>query len=134
MSARLRSMRRILGVQAQIKRLAEWDLAAAEQRQRDIEAQRQALDALIDGGDLSGALATAALRHRRKVQGREQEAEQERAAKALATRDAQARCRLAERLVADLDGQDRAARERQDLEWLIESAAGRGGTPGASLP
>ena len=53
MKERLRSMRRVLGVQDQLKRVAEWRLTAAQNRKLDLEAEARQLDGFIDRAGLA---------------------------------------------------------------------------------
>ena len=127
-------MRRVLAVQDQLKRLAEWRLADAEALRRDLEAEALALDGFIDRSELSDPLATTAMNHRRRVAGREAAAKETIEQETKATTEARSLHRLAERMIGGLKTDIARERERQDLERLLEDLAGRDPASGASLP
>ena len=128
MKDRLSAMRRVLAVQGQVKRLAEWQLAALEARKRELDDLGRELECFNDSPEVSGHLALLGLRQRRRLAARASQAESERQVQAEATRDARSREKLAEQLVADLTAEDRRSRETRDLEALIEAFAHLGNT------
>lgn len=131
MTRRLKTMRRILAVQSQVKRLAEWQLSAIENRQREIEVLGRDLDGFIEQANLAGSLADLALRSRRRLAVGEAAADKERVLQAEATREARSRAKLAERMVEALAADERRVRERQDLDGILEGLANRGKRPDA---
>lgn len=125
MSERLRSMQRIVAVQAQRKRLAEWRLAAIETRKAAVVAARADLAAFVEDANLAGPLATLALGQHRRLAEREAQTEAERVRQLTAVQAAERRHRLAERITEAAAAEDRVAEERRSLERLIESTVGR---------
>lgn len=80
MAARLKSLRRIEAVQAEMTRLAEWRLAAAERACRAAAEDKARLDAFVGDEVAVGApLARAALRTSKGIERRLASAEAERA-------------------------------------------------------
>ncbi len=134
MTDRLKSMKRLARVQTQVKRLAEADLLAAENRKSELDAAVLGLEAFTRDPDLSHGLASMAMRQRRRLATRQIDAEQSLAAQTEVTREARARVKLVERMVETI-GQDEArVEERRDLERLIEAMANRDPETSASLP
>ena len=78
MRDRLEAMRRVLAVQQQVKRLAEWRLAAIGQQTAELTDARTALDRFVEGADLPGGLAGLALRQRSRLAERQAASERER--------------------------------------------------------
>lgn len=134
MNDRLRAMKRILAVQEQAKRLAEWQLFAIENRKRDIAAAQQDLDRFTESSALTGPLASVAVRSGRRLATRSVAAEAEHVAQTEVAREARSQVKLAGRMVEDLARDDRRVQERRDLERLIEAVAARPRDPDASLP
>lgn len=134
MKDRLRSMRRVLAVQEQVKRLAEWRLTSAETRQRELEGEAQELDGYIARSAIGDPLSTAAMGQRRRVAGHEAVNTETVARERQAATQARSLHRLAERMLDTLETDDERLRERRDLERLIEDLCGRDADPDASLP
>ncbi|MCW6507345.1 hypothetical protein [Lichenifustis flavocetrariae] len=126
MSDRLKAMRRIMAVQAQAKRLAEWELAATERRKAAIEAARRDLDSFVEGANLAGPLGTIAIKQARRLAQREAASEQDRSRQIDAVQAAERRHRLSERVTETLATEERAAEERRLLEQLVEGLMARG--------
>lgn len=122
---RLKALKRIRTVQAQVKRLAEARLAAAERSKRDLGEAFGSLGAFLDEACPTGDLAGLAIRSKRRVARREAEAETDRARHAEALVAAQTRLTLTERRLDDLDLEARRAAERRDLERLLEAYLAR---------
>jgi hypothetical protein len=118
---RLKAMRRIVAVQAQVKRIAEWKLASIEERKVRLETATRELAGFLDGENAVGRFATLALKQARRLAEREAAAERDRIRQAAATLKAQSRHKLAEEMTETFAREDRAVRERQALEQLIES-------------
>ena len=131
MTDRLRGLRRILKVQDQIKREADWRLAEAERAAAEVEAARAELAAFLERDATVGPLAVAAAAQMRRLDGRGIAAARTVEDEARAMREATARQKLMAKGVENLAREDRAARERQDLERLIEDFAARAGLPEA---
>ena len=134
MKDRLRSMRRVLAVQEQVKRLAEWQLTSAETRQRELEGEAQELDGYIARSAIGDPLSNAAMGQRRRVAGQEVANTEAVVRERQAVTQARSLHRLAERMLDTLETDDERLRERRDLERLIEELCGRKADPDASLP
>ena len=122
---RLKALRRIRAVQAQVKRLAEARLTAAERHKTDLGAAFGALGTFMDEACPTGALALLTEGSRRRVARREAEAEAERARHAAVLIAAQTRLTLTERRLDELDVEARRAAERRDLERLLDAFLAR---------
>ena len=129
MNDRLVGMKRILKVQDQVKRIADWRVADAERHKRDIEDAQRALAAYLDDAALEGALAAAAVAQTRRLVRRGTAAAESLAAETDTAREAQGRLKLVSRLVDALAHEDRTARERKDLDFLIEAFTIRAARP-----
>ena len=125
MSERLRSLRRILAVQAQRKRLAEWALAAAETHKAAVGMERTELRGFVEAENLTGPLAGLALDQTRRLAERDAEAGRDVGRQRDAVQAAERRHRLAERLAEAVAAENRIEAERRSLEQLIEDAVAR---------
>ncbi len=125
MTDRLQGMQRLLRLQGDIKRMADWRLAEAERASAEVEEAQRALAAFVDGEVLTGPLATAAIGQAKRLNVRAVAAVRRVESEADAMREATARQKLAGRMVEELGRAERAARERKDLERLIQGLAGR---------
>lgn len=126
MTDRLKGMRRILKVHDQLKRTADWRLAAAERTAVEIDEAKGELQRFIGRGLLTGAFASAAVAQARRLETRGAAAAQAVAVEAEAMRDATARQKLVAKSVEALAREEAGWRERKDLERLIEGLAARG--------
>ncbi len=131
MNDRLLGMKRVLKVQDQIKRIADWRVAEAERHKREIEDAQRVLAAYLDDSALEGALAAAAVAQTRRLVRRGTAADESLAAETDKAREAQGRQKLVARFVDTLAHEDRAARERKDLAALIEAFTNRAARPDA---
>lgn len=128
MSDRLKSMKRIVAMQAQRKRLAEWKLAQIETRKAAVQAAQTELGAFMETAGLTGPLAIVALKQTRRLAEREAETDAERARQRAMLQAAERRHRLAERIAEAAAAEDRMVRERRGLEALIMDAVARSQT------
>ncbi len=131
MTDRLKAMQRVLKVQDQLKRSADWRLAEAERAAAEVEASKAELARFLDGALLTGPLAGIATAQARRLDMRAIAAAQAVTAEAEAMRDATARQKLVAKGVDALAREEAAARERKDLERLIEGVVARGDGGGA---
>lgn len=122
-------MKRVLAVQDQLKRSADWRLLAAERTAADIEAAQADLAAFMAQDDLVGPLAAVAAAQARRLAMRGTAAARAVEVEAAAMREATARQKLVAKGVETLAREEAAARERKDLERLIEGFAGRADRP-----
>ena len=129
MNDRLVGMKRILKVQDQVKRIADWRVAEAERLKREIEDAQQALAAYLAETALEGALAAAAVAQTRRLVRRGMDATESLADETHKAREAQGRQKLVARFVDALAHDDRTARERKDLAALIEVFTNRAARP-----
>lgn len=125
MSERLRSLERIVALQAQRKRMAAWKLAAVERHRAEIEAARHNLDGFVADANLAGPLATVALKHTRRLAEREAAAKQEQARLTLHLQAAERRHKLAERIAGNVAAEERVVAERHTLEQLLDAYMSR---------
>ncbi len=131
MTDRLKAMKRVLKVQDQLKRSADWRLADAERAAAEVEASKAELARFLDGALLTGPLAGIASAQARRLDMRATAAAEAVAAETEAMRDATARQKLVAKGVDALAREEAAARERKDLERLIEGVVARGDGGGA---
>ena len=129
MNDRLVGMKRILKVQDQVKRMADWRVAEAERHKRDIEDAQQALATYLADTVPEGALAAAAVAQTRRLVHRGTAATENLADETRKAREAQGRQKLVERFVDALTKDERTARERKDLAALIEAFTNRAARP-----
>ncbi len=122
MSDRLATMRRIAKVQAQMKRMAEWKLAATEQKLAATEADRLALNAFVDTGAGLGDLAQLAMRQTARLALREKAMAAKREQASAAAFEARRRSKTADLATDAMAREERDATERRDLERLIEAS------------
>ena len=121
-------MQRIVAMQAQRKRLAEWKLAEIETRKAAVKAAQTELGSYMEAAELTGPLAVLALKQTRRLAEREAETEAERNRQQAAVQAAERRHRLAERIAEAAAAEDRMIRERRGLETLIMEAVARAST------
>lgn len=122
---RLKSMQRIVAVQAQRKRLAEWKVAEIEGRKHACATARIELGTYMEEANLAGPLAGLALKQARRLAERAAQTETELQLQRAAVQAAERRHRLAERITETVEVEHRALQERRSLERLIESAMAR---------
>ncbi|MDX7950358.1 hypothetical protein P7D22_04095 [Lichenihabitans sp. Uapishka_5] len=125
MSDRLKSMQRIVAMQAQRKRLAEWKLIEIENRKAALVTARTALGDFVETESLVGPLAVLALRQTRRLAEREADTGIERDRQRGEVQAAERRHRLAERITETVAAEDRVVEDRRSLEVLIEGAVAR---------
>lgn len=127
MTARLAALRRVLAVQDQVKRIADWRLAEAERSAAEVGDAQAALAGFLDAAAVVGPLALLAQAQARRLDAREAAVAGRVAAEADAMRDAAARQKLLAKAVDVLARDEAALRERKDLERLADTCAGRAG-------
>ncbi len=125
MTDRLKSVKRILAVQVQVKRMAEIELAATERRKGALDTARKDLVAFVETLHGAAGMGLVATRQGSRLAKRETDAEAARLKQAAALATIQARLKLAERVNEAVGREERAAGERRELERLIEVFAGR---------
>jgi hypothetical protein len=127
MASRLRAIQRILAVQAQLHRLAQWKLADLERREDALQERHESLLRFVDKDGSYGALFSNTLM--RRLHGISEEK-----AKVVAEKHEQADKTLEElrrvgqmqRLTAGLEEEARQEHERQELREILERMAHRG--------
>jgi hypothetical protein len=131
MKGRLESLGRILQVQRQLHRSAEWQLARLQQQENAVhEDQRQLLGALNEDQALHGLLVQSMARHLRRTSEELETLAKAKAVQAETLRDQAGKLKRTERLRERAAGAHLRATEARDLAELIEAAVGRD----ASLP
>ena len=125
MSDRLRSLQRILALQAQMKQVAEWKLATLERRKAALAVAQDELTAFVDEGDATGRLASLAIGQARRLASRATQIEEARSRQVDATFEVQRKHRLAEDRAAEALRDERDQSERKTLLELIEMQIGR---------
>ena len=130
MTERLKALKRVLKVQDQLKKTADWRLAEAERAATAVETARDDLAGFLSRADLVGPLAGLAVAQARRLAVEGQAAARTVAAEAEAMRAVTARQKLVAKGVEALAREEAGARERKDLERLIEGLAGRAAGPG----
>ena len=126
MTDRLKAMKRVLKVQDQLKRSADWAGRAGARLGRDRGCSERSV-ALHGRHLLTGAFAAAAAAQSRRLDTRGSAAAQVVEAERLAMQEATARQKLVAKALETLSREHAAARERKDLDRLIEGFAGRSG-------
>ena len=132
MTERLKALKRVLKVQDQLKRTADWRLAEAERAAGAVEQAKADLAEFLARTELTGPLAGLAVAQARRLAAQGVAAARAVEAEAEAMREVTARQKLVAKGVETLAREEAAARERKDLERLIEGLAGRaaGAGPG----
>ena len=125
MSERLEAMRRIVKVQSQIQRLAEWRVLESEAKVRANAAARADLATFVEQPEAVGGLASAALKQAQRLVEREGHLTLERDQRIAANVAATRRLKGSETLVDTLGRAHREAEERKSLEAIIEAAMAR---------
>jgi hypothetical protein len=129
---RLRSMRRILAVQEQTHRLAEWKQAAARRDAAALEARREGLLAFLDGdGGLSPLFAEAAMKQLKLIEAETATALQRRESAEADVVSQARRAGVAQTMVGTAKVEAARADEREALAQAIEAMVSSGR---ASLP
>ncbi len=132
MDGRLKSLRRIDAVQAQMVRLAEWRLAAAEHACRETAGDQARLREYVAGdGALGMPLARAALKSITLLDRRLARAEQERVSQKTALDQLRRRERTVATMADAAAAVARKASEDRDLATTMEAWLA---AKGASLP
>ena len=130
MADRLKTLRRIERVQSEMVKLAEWRLAAADMKARAlVEDQTRLRDYVGVGGALGIALAQAALRSIKAIDGRIADVAREREAEAAKLATLRRRDRAIATMVEGAALAARRAAEAADLDATMEAriATGTGG-------
>jgi hypothetical protein len=122
MKKRLDSMERVLGVQRQLRQLAEAKLADLERREALLKASRHALvDALNGDSTLHGLFTGAMARRVKSVSGEISALERAKEAQSKRVLEQTGRLKRAERVATSLDREYQAILEKRDLAELIDS-------------
>ena len=130
MQKRLTTLRRLLSVEQQMKRMADAKLADLQRRKAALQDEERELVAALNGeGPFQGLFVDAVARRLTRVAEEAERAEAERQAQAGRVLDRSLRVSRAERLLEKVARECRHELEKRDLAELIEQAAGR-----ASLP
>jgi len=130
--ARLTAVRRILSVQQQVRRLAEWKVATVHREAAALEAAHEALTAFLDGeAGISPLFAAAAMKQLQAIGAAKDRLEERRAIEEARLRAEAQRAGLAERLAQRAATDAAREAERDALVEVIERIVHRGGT---SLP
>lgn len=125
MTKRLATLGRILAVQTELHRAAEWRLAALDRRQAELARTREDLACFL-GEDhaFSGLFAASMAGRLRSLAAEIAETAQARRVQVEAVMREAGRAKRAERLAAALRREERRAGEARDLLDIVERAAG----------
>jgi hypothetical protein len=127
MSERLRKAHRILAVQTQLDRLAEWTLMDLKAQAMVLADQRQGLIRFMDEEPPFAGIFAATMMRRLQAAAEAQVAiTNETEAQKIRHREERARLRCAERIVGTLEGEARRRVEANQLAEAIEAALTRG--------
>lgn len=132
MNDRAEAARRVARVRAQMAALAEWRRLRSGQELAAIEAARADLDRFAAEAQPSGALARTVLAQAGRLARRHELASEAHDRSVTVLHQAQRQLKTAETVADKLARAAREARDRRDLESLIESFVGDGPDP-ASL-
>ncbi len=123
---RVKSMKRVLDVQRQVVRLAEWRLGVLKQQCIQIEEDKARLHAFVSADEaLSPLLSAAAYGRGQALLKAGAERAGEEAVQSRLTDSMRRRERLAEKLVDRLQAEADLAAEKRSLQEVIEAWAGR---------
>ena len=126
MRDRGKSLERVLAVQRQVVRLAEWRLGALKQQCTDLKQDQARLHSFVSGEDvLSPLMAAAAFKRGQVLLGSIVEREAEAAHQTTHTDTMRRRERLAEKLVEKVRAEIDHAVEKRQLDETIEASAWR---------
>ncbi len=121
MGNRLRAVQRILSVQAQLHRLAQWKLAELERREDGLQERHESLLRFVDeDGAYAALFGNTLMRRLRSIseeKARVTAAKHEQADKTL---DELRRVGQMQRATDELEGEARQERERQELKEILE--------------
>jgi hypothetical protein len=132
MQARLKSLRRILAVQKDLQRLAEWKLATLQRREADLQKDQERLVTYLDEDHSFTPTYAKTIADRLRTLGAErQRAAVEKQIQAERVLDQTRRLGQTERRVDTAAALLRRIEERQDLAEVIEAQVNR---KQASLP
>jgi hypothetical protein len=130
MSARLTSMRRIVEVQRDLRRAAEWRRAELERRLAALQEGERELVRFLSGENAFSGLFAASLAGRlRSLAAEIEEAKRALAAQAEVVLREAGREKRAERLAATLRREERRGEERNELAAAVEDAGTRHASP-----
>jgi hypothetical protein len=123
MKRRLQSIRRMLAVQDQLRRLAEWKLADIDRQLAEVAAAQADLDSFVDRAHpISGMLLGVVTTQRRRLGARAVQLKEARVSQAERLLEASRSLKLAEGIEGRVDDEERRRREKAELIELIESA------------
>ena len=129
MADRAKSMARVLAVQRQVVRLAEWRLGVLQGQCAAIEEDQKRLHAFVSSEEvLSPLLSTAAFERGQALLQAASERKQQAETQLCLTDSMRRRERLAEKLVDKLQAEVEQAAEKQSLQEVIEALAHRDDT------
>lgn len=127
MGDRLKALRRVASVQAEMAKLAEWRLTVAERSLADITMDQERLRQFVDGSEALGAsLARSALRASHALDQRLADFERERAVRKAKLDDLRRRSEVVGSMVKGAEREARRVEEAKNLgihidEWLARS-------------
>jgi hypothetical protein len=126
MRDRSKSLERVLAVQRQVVRLAEWRLGTLKQQCADIKADQARLHAFVSNEEaLSAVMSVAAYKRGQSLLNSIVTREAETATQETHTDAMRRRERLAEKLVEKMRSENEQSAEKRRLEETIEAAAWR---------
>lgn len=129
---RLQTVRRIVEVQRQLHRAAEWKLGELRQQEADLaQAQQEVIGALNGDASLHGRFVHAMARQLGRLAAQSDAVTESRDRQAEVLREQTGRLKQAERMQQALGREEARAGERESLDALADLLAGR---PAASLP
>ena len=126
MADRAKSMKRVLDLQRQVVRLAEWRLGVLKQQRIQIEEDQARLHAFVSADEALGPLlSAAAYGHGQALIKAATERSGEEAAQSRLTDSMRRRERLAEKLVDKLQAEADRATEKRSLQEVIQAWSSR---------
>ena len=126
MRDRSKSLERVLAVQRQVVRLAEWRLGTLKQQCADIKEDQARLHAFVSSEEaLSPLMSAAAFQRGQSLLGAIVKREAEAATQTTYRDTMRRRERLAEKLVEKVRAEIECAAEKRHLEETIEASAWR---------
>ncbi len=123
---RLKKIDRIMQVQEQLHRAAEWKLANLVRKQSELsEAQEQAIEALNDDGAFHGLFVDAMARRLHMLGSEADRVRQAQSAQTEVVREEALRLKTTERLSEKLGREQRRALEKRSFQELLEGLAAK---------
>jgi hypothetical protein len=126
MADRLHAIKRVLAVQAQLHRLAQWKLAELERREDALQERHESLLRFVDeDGSYAALFGNALMRRLRGISEEKAEVVAAKHEQADKTLEELRRVGRMQRMADELEDEARQERERQELREILEQLGHR---------